>query len=119
MKRTYVTVIAVMAVGIYFISCSKDGGGSGSNSLDCSTVTNKAFNANINPIIQSFCNVVNCHAAGSNNGPGALTNYTEVFNARGLIRTAVANGTMPQGNSLTTAQKNSIVCWIDGGAPDN
>jgi hypothetical protein len=26
---------------------------------------------------------------------------------------------MPQGPTLTTAQKNSIICWIDSGAPNN
>jgi hypothetical protein len=26
---------------------------------------------------------------------------------------------MPQGSTLTTAQKNSILCWIDSGAPNN
>ena len=118
MKRTYATVMAVMAICIYFISCSKDGGG-GTPALDCSTVTNKAFAANVNPTIQSTCNVASCHAAGSTNGPGPLTTYTEVFNARTAIRTAVSSGTMPQGSSLSTAQKNSIVCWIDSGAPNN
>jgi hypothetical protein len=26
---------------------------------------------------------------------------------------------MPQGSSLSTSQKNSILCWIDSGAPNN
>lgn len=116
MKRTYATAIAVMAIGIYFISCSKDGGGN--NNVDCSTVA-KSFSANVNPTIQSSCNVATCHAAGSTNGPGPLTTYTEVFNARTAIRSAVSSGAMPQGSSLTSSQKNSITCWIDSGAPNN
>lgn len=117
MKRTYATAIAVMAIGIYFISCSKDSGG-GNTTVDCSTVA-KSFSSNVNPTVQSSCNVASCHAAGSTNGPGPLTTYTEVFNARTSIRTAVASGAMPQGSSLTAAQKNSITCWIDSGAPNN
>ncbi|NOT50624.1 MAG: hypothetical protein HOP10_05045 [Chitinophagaceae bacterium] len=118
MKRTKAMIAVIAITGTYFISCSKDGGG-GTPALDCSTVTNKAFAANINPIVQSTCNVASCHAAGSTNGPGPLTTYTEVFNARVAIRAAVSSGTMPQGSTLTASQKNSIVCWIDSGAPNN
>ena len=60
-----------------------------------------------------------CHGIGSLNGPGPLLSYTQIFNARSSIRIAVSNGTMPQTGSLTTAQKNSIICWIDSGAPNN
>jgi len=118
MKRTYATAMAVMAIGIYLISCSKDGGDD-TPALDCNTVSNKAFNAHVNPIIQSSCNVASCHAAGSTNGPGALTNYNQVFANRTAIRTAISNGTMPQGTTLSNSQKNSIICWIDSGAPNN
>ncbi len=48
-----------------------------------------------------------------------LTNYTQVFNARTSIRTAVSTGAMPQNATLTAAQKNSILCWIDAGAQNN
>jgi hypothetical protein len=36
-----------------------------------------------------------------------------------MIKPAVANGTMPKTGTLTTAQKNSIICWINNGAPNN
>jgi hypothetical protein len=99
------------------VACSKDQGGT--TSLDCSAVTNKSFAADIDPIIQSTCNVPSCHMAGSVNGPGPLTNYNQVFSARSEIRAAIASGLMPQNGSLTTAQRNSILCWIDSGAPNN
>lgn len=121
-----------IATGIIFlvsvsVSCSKGGSSGGGGNppppppppLDCNTVTNKAFAANVNPIIQSFCNAAGCHASGSFNGPGAITNYNEVFNNRVAIRAAIASGRMPQTGTLTTAQKNSILCWIDSGAPNN
>ena len=59
------------------ISCTKDGssggsGGGGGTTLDCNTVSNKAFAANVNPIIQNSCNVAGCHASGSFNGPGEI-----------------------------------------------
>ncbi len=104
------------------IGCSKEsggGGGGGNTTVNCSTVTNKAFATDVSPIIQTVCAAAGCHAAGSANGPGALTNYTQVFNARTLIRSAVSSGAMPQGSTLSSTQKNSIICWIDSGAPNN
>ncbi|MEJ0106233.1 MAG: hypothetical protein WDO19_28400 [Bacteroidota bacterium] len=38
---------------------------------------------------------------------------------RTAIRAAVASGEMPKTGSITTAQKNSILCWIDAGASNN
>jgi len=119
MSKAFVVTLTIVLSVFITISCSKDNGGGGSTTLDCSTVTNKAFAADVNPIIQASCNVAGCHAAGSVSGPGPLTNYTQVFNARSSIRTAISTGRMPQGGSLSTAQKNSILCWIDGGAPNN
>ena len=120
MRKAFLFTMIVLPV-VFMVSCSKTGtnGGHGGTTLDCSTVTNKNFTANINPIIQTFCNQQSCHDVASNNGPGPLTNYTQVFNARPSIRAAVESGLMPQNATLTTAQKNSILCWIDSGAPDN
>lgn len=119
-KALYSSLAVFTAVLILASGCSKDnGGGGGGGSVDCNTVTNKAFAANISPIIQSSCAIAGCHAAGSTNGPGPLTSYTEISNAKTRIRAAVSSGLMPQGSSLSTAQKNSIICWIDSGAPNN
>lgn len=86
--------------------------------LDCGTA--KTYAADVAPIIASSCATGGgCHASGSLSGPGALTNYTQVFNSRASIRSSVANGSMPKGSSLSTAQKNAILCWIDAGAPNN
>jgi hypothetical protein len=101
-------------------SCSKDGGtNNGGGGLNCATVTNKAFAADVNPIIQTRCAIASCHETGSINGPGQLTSYQEIFNARTQIRAAVSSGIMPKNSTLTTSHKNSILCWIDGGAPNN
>ena len=123
--------IAISYFIILFIctlsSCSKSGsgnssggggGGGGGGTINCTSVP-KSFSADVNPIIQSFCNQAGCHNSGSTNGPGPLTNYTQVFNARTSIRAAIFSGTMPQNSTLSTAQKNSIICWIDAGAMNN
>lgn len=119
MKKAFaITSIIILFVFIN-ISCSKSGSGNGGASVDCNTVANKAFSADVNPTIQSSCAISGCHEAGSGNGPGALTNYTQVFNARTTIQSAVSAGSMPKTGSISTSQKNSILCWIQSGAPNN
>lgn len=125
MKAILYTLFITSVCLLFTIACSKSSSTAGNSStggttgtLDCSSVP-KSFTTDVNPIVQSFCNAPGCHAAGSTNGPGPLTNYTQVFNARASIRPAIASGLMPQGSSLTTAQKNSFLCWIDSGAPEN
>ena len=124
MTKVLTLITAITLTMLISISCKKDtgstggtGGGGGGTTVDCSTVTNKAFAANVNPIIQASCNVAGCHAAGSSNGPGPLTNYAQISAAS--IRSAISSGSMPKGGSLTTAQKNSIICWVDSGKPNN
>ena len=121
MTKILALIIAFSFTLFISTSCKKDngstGGGGGSTTVDCSTVTNKAFAANVNPIIQASCNVAGCHAAGSSNGPGPLTNYAQI--AAASIRSAISSGSMPKGSTLTAAQKNSIICWIDSGKPNN
>ncbi len=119
MKKA-IPILLFLACIALFTTCSKGGGGGGGGTtLDCSTVANKAFAADVNPTVQSFCNTGGCHAAGSTNGPGPLTNYAEVSAAKNQIRAALASGTMPKGITLSTSVRNSFLCWIDSGAPNN
>lgn len=119
MKKTVATALA-LAVMSFVISCSKSDDQPGSNPPGnaCDGVP-KTFSADVNPLVQTFCNQSGCHATGSTNGPGPLTNYSQVFNNRAAIREAVQSGIMPQNTTLTAAQKKIIICWIDSGAPNN
>ena len=121
------SILASLAAFLLIASCSKGGsddpgsggGGGGGGSVNCTGVAS-AFAANVNPIIQSTCATdATCHGAGSANGPGPLLSHLQISNARVAIKTAVANGTMPKTGTLTIAQKNSIICWVDAGAPNN
>jgi hypothetical protein len=88
------------------------------STIDCSTAAGTFTQANA--IIQGSCaNSSSCHASGSHNGPGTLTTYTQIFNARTSIKSAVRSGVMPQNGRLSDAEKAAIICWIDAGAPDN
>jgi len=80
----------------------------------------KSFAVDVDPIIQSSCAASSgCHGSGSSAGPGPLLTYTQVFNARSSIRSAVSSGSMPLNGGLSGTQKNSIIFWIDSGAPNN
>ena|SRR5437762_11836168 len=111
-------IVSLVLLAVLIIACSKSNDSS-SSATDCSG-TAKSFATDVNPIIQSFCATNSgCHASGSTNGPGALATYQQIFNNRSAIRTAVANGSMPQNSTLSTSQKSAIICWIDNGAADN
>ncbi len=109
--------------GIIFISCSKstektDGstGGGGTTTIDCTGVA-ATFSADANPIIQTNCATNSgCYCSGSTNGPGPLLTFAQISGNKAAIRSAVLSGAMPLGGSLSTAQKNTIACWIDHGA---
>ena len=118
MKKMHLYLSALALLLLLVVSCSKSSSGSDGPAITCDG-TVKTFITDVNPLIQAFCNQPSCHTNGSSNGPGPLTNYTQVFNARSAIRNAVASGLMPQNATLSTAQKTAIVCWIDSGAPNN
>lgn len=112
MKKPFLIIIFFACV---FVSCSKK---EQATSSTCDN-TPKNFTTDVNPLIQTYCNQAACHDNNSINGPGPLTDYTQVFNARSDIRGQIEAGLMPQNTTLTTAQRNKIICWIDSGAPNN
>ncbi|MCK9422378.1 MAG: hypothetical protein M0Q38_07255 [Bacteroidales bacterium] len=102
MKKTF---FGLMVCATLMGACSKS-----SNSFvpDCSGST-KSFSNDVLPVFQSAC--VSCHSQYSG--------YSQISAAKTTIRSKIVDGSMPPGNSLSTAQKNNIVCWIDNGAPNN
>lgn len=99
-------------------ACSKSSSGGTPFTPDCTTVAK--FSAEVAPIISSTCSAKSsCHGTGSIQGPGPLTNYSQIFTSRASIRDAIIRGIMPKEGSLSNSQKNAIVCWIDAGAPND
>jgi|SRR5689334_9331894 len=116
-------VVLLVVVALFACSKSTDTTAKTDNttsaSIDCSNVA-KLFSTDVNPIIQSTCATgSSCHGTGSINGPGELRTYSEISNAHVDIRSAILSGLMPKNGSLTNAQKNTIICWIDNGALNN
>jgi len=120
-------IISVLAFCFFLFSCSKpddtNNGGSGNGGSGGGTTCSgpaKSFVTDVNPVIQGSCATSQgCHGAGSINGPGPLLTFSQVFNARASIRSAVSSGRMPLNGSLSATQKNAIICWVDAGAPNN
>lgn len=124
MKKLLLVALVILCT---IISCSKgsDGGynstgNNGTNNNNTGACTgSKSFVTDVSPIIQAVCAASGCHDASSVNGPGALTTYQQVFNAKTNIRSAVSSGLMPKTGTLSATQKNAIICWIDQGANNN
>jgi hypothetical protein len=94
-------------------ACSKNGGSGNA----CGTFS---FSADVQPIINSSCATSNsCHAAGSVNSGGPLTDYVKISAHTSEIKFQVENGLMPKVGILTADQKNKIICWISNGARNN
>ena len=116
MKNILAVLSLLFLLALFSFSCDKPGGDS--DPISCGGPA-KSFSADVNPIVQTYCNQSGCHQPGSVNGPGPLTNYAEVFNARASIRVQIQAGLMPQNTTLSNAQKSAIICWIDNGALNN
>lgn len=87
--------------------------------VDCSGAA-KSFIADVTPVIQSSCSFdSDCHGTGSTSGPGPLLTYTQIAAASTAIHAAVSTGEMPLNGSLSAADKNIILCWIDNGSVNN
>ena len=115
----------VLIVTAVLFACSKSADTTAKNdgntggSIDCSNVP-KSFSVDVNPIIQTTCATgSSCHGTGSINGPGALLTYSAIADAHVEIRSAILSGLMPKTGSLTSAQRNTIICWIDNGSLNN
>jgi len=124
MTTKKVIVTLMLAVAGFVLSCSKKGGGPGDSQQiplpnSCDGVSAQ-FASDISPIIQTRCATgAGCHGSGSSNGPGALTNFTQIKNAAITIRAAVVSGEMPLGSTLSGTQVAEISCWVDHGALNN
>ena len=117
MYRKFILILLISVV--LYTACKKSSDDNGNNPPNNSTCT-ISFASRVTTIVQTNCAFsVGCHAAGSTNSGGPLTNYSQIFNRRSNIRAAVQAGTMPQGATLSASDKADLISWIDCGAPNN
>lgn len=99
--------VALISIGL-ISGCSKDNTTATSYTPNCSGAV-KSYKTDVAPIIRTSCG--GCH---QNFGT-----YSLLFGSRSSVRSMVVSGQMPQGSTLSTTQKDAIVCWIDNGAANN
>jgi hypothetical protein len=100
----------------------------GALSLGAATASSRTFSRDVWPILEKRC--VNCHQTGEI-APMAFTSYKQVRPWAGAIREAVISRKMPpwhaeagsahpfrNDRSLTKAEIDSLVAWVDAGAPE-
>jgi hypothetical protein len=105
MKKIVILCFTFVCVFL-FVTCNKK------NTIKTYTPScsgTKSYASNVSPLMQSYC--VSCHSN--------YATYSQVKASAASIRNSIVGGSMPKGSSLTEDQKNSIVCWIDAGAPNN
>jgi len=100
-------MLGVFVCSVFLGGCSKSSTSS-SYTPDCSGAA-KSFTKDVLPVFQSVC--VGCHSK--------FSSYSGISADKSSIRSKIVDGSMPQGTSLSSAQKNNIICWIDNGAPNN
>lgn len=108
-KIAFVLILSLASVVIMLNSCKKKESTSASSYTPSCNGATPSFSATVKPLFQSSC--VSCHSNYST--------YSQISGSASSIRTTIVNGSMPKGSSLSESQKNSIVCWIDAGKPNN
>ena len=99
---------------------------SGIAAIPASAATTPTFSKDVAPVL--FKNCSGCHRPGEI-GPMPLLNYSQARPWAKSIRAAVATGTMPPWHAkaergtfsndrrLTAQERETIIAWADGGAP--
>ncbi len=100
-------IIAMLAVTGVIAGCQKDSATSPYTPTCDGTV--KSYTTDVAPLISSYCS--ECHSQYST--------YSKLSASAGKVRSVIVSGSMPKGTTLSSAQKDAIVCWIDNGAPNN
>jgi len=101
-------ILFLFILGTALVSACKKSSTTPGYTPDCSGAA-KSFATNVSPIVQQYC--TGCHAK--------YASYAGISGDKAAIRVTIADGSMPTNTALTTAQKNSVVCWIDSGAANN
>ena len=102
-KTVFGLIVCIVILG----ACSKSTTNP-SYTPDCSSAT-KSYSTDVLPVFQSSCN--GCHSN--------FSNYAQIAADKAAIRSKIVDGSMPKSSSLSTTQKNNVVCWIDNGAQNN
>jgi hypothetical protein len=104
-KSIFVTLISI---GIWSAGCSKISNSNTSYTPSCTGAV-KSYKTDVAPIVSQYC--AGCHLN--------LSTYSGLAANRSNVSGQIESGNMPRGASLSTAQKDAVICWISSGAPNN
>jgi len=99
--------IGLISLGLW-TGCSKVSNSNSSYTPSCSG-TVKSYKTDVAPIINVYCS--GCHLN--------FSTYASLSADRNNVSGQIESGNMPRGGSLSTAQKDAVICWISSGAPNN
>lgn len=104
-----VVALLILLLGylVTISSCKKSSTSATTYTPTCTSA--KSFSVDVRPLFQSYC--VSCHSNYST--------YSQISASSSSIRSTIVGGSMPKGTTLTAAEKDKIVCWIDAGTPNN
>lgn len=105
-KSAFVLSLVPLVFSFMVVSCKKTST-SATYSPTCNSI--KSYTNDVRPIMQGNC--ASCHSSYSS--------YSQMCASASSIRSSIVSGSMPKGTTLTNAQKDNIVCWIDAGTPNN
>jgi uncharacterized membrane protein len=115
MKKSIIIASAFfMVMATVAISCKKK---ASVDATVCSALDTK-WSTSVNTITQTKCAKSGCHN-GSAKGGNYLTRAGITANASNAL-SEVFNKSMPKdGTSMTDAERNQLMCWLQDGGPDN
>lgn len=119
MKKKLFIPCLILIVIVWACSKNNDTEPEPPDDIDCTTVSS-SFSTDVFPIISSNCATSSaCHGPGSDEGPGELTNYTQIRGSASAVRSAVVSESMPPGRPLSQEDKDAISCWVSKGSPND
>ena len=109
--------LLIFLLGIFFASCSSNVEETTileEEEEEIETCAPTSFASDIKPIIDANC--IQCH--NGSQSPDLRT-FNGISGNAARVKGQVASRQMPLGGSLSTAEIEAIVCWVDSGAPNN
>ncbi len=103
-----ILVALMICIGMWTAGCSKVSNSNTSYTPSCTGAV-KSYKTDVAPIISQYC--AGCHPN--------LSTYSGLASNKSSVSGQIESGNMPRGASLSTAQKDAVICWISSGAPNN
>jgi len=87
--------------------------------IQCDPQEEVSYSSDIKPLLNARCNTIACHTSGF--APGDFTTHQGILPKfdNGSLKRRIVEQTMPAAFKITDAEIQTIVCWVNAGAPNN